>query len=255
MVRTAARGDFSSSSLVIQPLGLSCGFNPASACGPPTGVCSRDCPRARELAWVGGGRGGGSSWGCASPRQREPFLVPVEAGACSWRERLQWRAPPFVHHSTMALCFYGCQGFLHKHFQLQTSSLLSPQAISSQPAAVLCRGLLSKPQVPAPTPCAHWEHTLGWGAQGCDTDHLCRSHSVLPATDWLLRSPPLAPEALLLSQLISPPLMGLPWMREPLLSFNSPHPWAPVQSCFLSSSISLLLSFILLVTQGSFLSF
>ena len=145
MVRTAARGDFSSSSLVIQPLGLSCGFNPASACGPPTGVCSRDCPRARELAWVGGGRGGGSSWGCASPRQREPFLVPVEAGACSWRERLQWRAPPFVHHSTMALCFYGCQGFLHKHFQLQGSSLLSPEAVSSQLAAVLSLGLLSKP--------------------------------------------------------------------------------------------------------------
>ena len=146
-------------------------------------------------------------------------------------------------------------GFLHKHFQLQTSSLLSPQAISSQPAAVLCRSLLSKPQVPAPTPCAHWGHTSGWGAQGCDTDHLCRSHSVLPATDRLLRSPPLAPEALLLSQLIPPPLMGLPWMWEPLLSFNSPHPWAPVQSCFLSSSISLLLSFLLLVTQGSFLSF
>ena len=50
-------------------------------------------------------------------------------------------------------------------------------------------------------------------------DHLCRSHSVLPATDQLLHSPAIAPEAPLLSQL---PVRGLLQMWEPLLSFSSP---------------------------------
>ena len=35
-----------------------------------------------------------------------------------------------------------------------------------------------------------WTHVSGCGMQGCGTDHLCRSQSVLPATDWLLGSPP-----------------------------------------------------------------
>ena len=42
-VHAAARRDFSSPSIVTQPLGLSCGFSPTSICGPPTGVCSRGC--------------------------------------------------------------------------------------------------------------------------------------------------------------------------------------------------------------------
>ena len=55
--------DFHSSSLVAPLLGLSCGFSPTSACGPPTGVCSRACPRALRSAPVRTGhRGGMASW-------------------------------------------------------------------------------------------------------------------------------------------------------------------------------------------------
>ena len=50
VVRAAARRDFSFSSLVAQPLGLSCGFSPTSSCGPPTGLCSQ----GRSPPWQGG---------------------------------------------------------------------------------------------------------------------------------------------------------------------------------------------------------
>ncbi|KAJ8781437.1 hypothetical protein J1605_007697 [Eschrichtius robustus] len=46
VVPAASRRDFSSSSLVALPLGLSCGFSPTSVCVPPTGICSSGCPRA-----------------------------------------------------------------------------------------------------------------------------------------------------------------------------------------------------------------
>ena len=90
----------------------------------------------------------------------------------------------------MALHFYGGLGFLQEHSWLWSSSFPSPQAVSSQPTAVLSPGLLSKPHVPAPRPCLHWQtHVSSWDMQSCDLDPLCRSHSVLPATDWLLHSP------------------------------------------------------------------
>ena len=100
-------------------------------------------------------------------------------------------ALPFAHHSAMALHFYESLDFLHEHSWLQSSSLLSPQSTSVQPTAALSLGLLSNPCVPSPRPRPHQQtHVSDWGTHGCGTDHLCRSHSVLPATDWLLRSPP-----------------------------------------------------------------
>ena len=62
VVPAASRRDFSSSSLVALPLGLSCGFSPTSVCVPPTGICSSGCPRAHAATQVGGG-GGGDGWG------------------------------------------------------------------------------------------------------------------------------------------------------------------------------------------------
>ena len=112
---------------------------------------------------------------------------------------------PFMHHSAMALHSYGGLGFLQEHSWLRSSSLLSPQAVSVQPKAVLSLGLLSKHHIPAPSPYQQWQTPVsGWGAQGCDIDYLCKSHSVLPATDQLLLFPLTAPKAPLLSQLISP---------------------------------------------------
>ena len=158
---------------------------------------------------------------------------------------------PFAHHSTMALRFCGDLGLLHEHSPLWSSSLPSPQTVFSQPTAVLSTGLLSKPNIPAPCPCMHqWTHLSGLGMQGCGMDHLCRSHSVQPATDQLLHSLS-SPQSSPLSQLISPPVRGLPWTWEILLSFSSPQ-GAQVPSHF-SSSFSLLLSFILLCYVGIFL--
>ena len=61
-------------------------------------------------------------------------------------------APPFAHHSTMALCLCGGPGFLHEHSWLWSSLLPSPLAVFSHPTAVPSPGLLSKPHIPAPNP-------------------------------------------------------------------------------------------------------
>ena len=111
-------------------------------------------------------------------------------GQCMRREAAM-AALSFARPSAIAICFCGSLGFLHEHSQLQSSSLPSPQAISSQPTAVPSLGLLSKPHIPAPSSRAHWWTPVsGWGVHGYGTKHLCRSHSVLPATDRLLGSPP-----------------------------------------------------------------
>ena len=165
-------------------------------------------------------------------------------------------SPPLKCHLILALCFYGSPGFLHKHSWLWISSLLSPQAVSLQPTAVLSPGLLSKPHVPTPRPCAHqWTLISGRGMQGCGTDCLCRSHSVLPATDQLLHSLPIASEAPLLPQLIFPQVSVLPWMQEPLLSFS--YPTQGCRSHPASSPLLFPFSFpsSYPVMQGSFLSF
>ena len=77
-------------------------------------------------------------------------------GWCVKREAAM-EALSFVCHSTVVLCFCGDLGFLHKHSWLWSSSLPSPQAVSSQPTAVTSLGLLSKPHVPAPSLSAHWQ--------------------------------------------------------------------------------------------------
>ena len=48
-------------------------------------------------------------------------------------------------------------------------------------------------------------------------------HTVLSAKDQLFHPPPTASDSPLLSQLISLPVRGLPWMREPLLFLSSPQ--------------------------------
>ena len=119
-------------------------------------------------------------------------------------------SPAPVHHSTMALCSYVGLGFLNEHSQLWNSSLLSPQAISSQPTTVPPPGLLSTPTLfQPPAPMCTGKYISGLGTQGCGKDYLCRSHSVLPATGQLLHSPPIAPKTPLLSQNISLLVRGL----------------------------------------------
>ena len=159
-----------------------------------------------------------------------------------------------MRHSAVEPCFYGSLGFLHKHSCMRISSLPSPQAVSSQPTAVLPLGLLSNSHVPALSLRVHRRaHVPVWGAQGCGTDRMCRSHSVLSATDWPFHTPLTASDAPLLSQRISPSVRGRPQMWESLLCFSSP------QGCRSHPTSSpLLFPFFLsayLVMRGSFLSF
>ena len=162
-------------------------------------------------------------------------------------------APPPARHSAVVPCFYGSLGFLHKHSRLPISSLPSPQAVSSQPTAVLPPGLLSNPHVPALSPRVHRQtHAPVWGTHACGTDRLCRSHSVPSATDQPFHPPLTASDAPLLSQVILPSVRGLPWMREPLcFSFPEGHrscpTFCPLIFPFFLSSYP--------VMQASFLSF
>ena len=93
--------------------------------------------------------------------------------------------------------------------------LLSPQAFFSQPTAVPSVGLLFKLHIPAPSPRAHQQTPIsGWGTHGCGMNHLCRSHSILPATDQLLGSPP-SPQNSPSVPADLPLVRGFPQMREP----------------------------------------
>ena len=161
-------------------------------------------------------------------------------------------APPLRITQQWCLASIAVWVFLHKHSRLWISSLPSPQTVSLQPTAVLPAGLLSNQHVPAPNPHVHWQtHIPVCSMQGCGMDRLCRSRSVLSVTDWPFHPPLTTSDTPLLSQLISPSMRGLPWMREPLLCFSSLR---EVQSWsnFLSSSFPLL-SFVLPSYVGIFL--
>ena len=138
---------------------------------------------------VGGGRGGDGR----GPRTGSGGSPPPSAhggrGWCMRREAAMVVLPPCTSSNNCSSPLCGL-GFLHEHFWIWSSSLLCPQAVSSQPTVVPSLGSLPEPQVLAPSPNAPWRTPIsGWGAQCHGTDHLCKSHSVLPDTDWLLGSP------------------------------------------------------------------
>lgn len=124
------------------------------------------------------------------PRQ-EPFPGTREAGAYTDKEATEV-APSLAYHLTMLLCLHSNLSLLPKHSWLWFSALPHFQAISAQPTAVLSLGLflylfyhvLALSPHPYQSTC-----TSGQGRQDDGRDYLCRSHSVLPAIDWLLCSP------------------------------------------------------------------
>ena len=73
---------------------------------------------------------------------------------------------------------------------------------------------------------------------GLCSNHLCRSHSVLPDTDQLVNCPLIALERPLLSQ-FSLQFSGLHWMQESFLSCSCYLP----RGCFLSFILSFILPF------------
>lgn len=108
-------------------------------------------------------------------------------------------APPLVHHSAMAPCFYGGLGFFHDFSKLWRFLLPSIRAVSSYPMLVPFPELLSKPHIGTPSSTLHQQmHNLDCSAQGFGTDHQCSSYSALSSrqVDALYSKPkklPLSP--------------------------------------------------------------
>ena len=200
------------------------------------------------------GRGGGDNGQCrTSPLQREPSLVPMEAGASTWAERLQWWLHPLHvteqwHFASMAV-WASSMSIPSCRAPHSCPLRLSPHS-KQQSLPCICS---PNPMFQHPTPVHNGGHLSQAGACRAVAQTICvgLTLSCLPQAGCcaLLR----APKAPLLSQLISPPVRGLPWMQESLLSFRSP-PGVQVLTRFLSSFFSLFLSSYP-VMQGSFLSF
>ena len=125
-----------------------------------------------------------------------------------------------------------------------------PSRLSCAANGSLLPGSALQRHVPAPSPFCTGRHTSQVGVCRAEAGTICVSHtlSCLPQTSCcdLLQFP----EAPLLSQLISPPGRGLPWVWEPPHSFSSPK-GAQVPSPFL---FFLFLSLVLPGYAGTFLA-
>ena len=203
--------------------GASCAFSSICASALLTGVCSRGCPRAQESA-----DGGGGPWG-------RPWLGLNRAhlsGSPSWMLARQGPAQGERGYGGGLLwssvsnggMLYDGSGFCQNiPIYRAPPSLRFLQDVSSQPTAVLCLGLLSRPHIPAPSPCLLWwtPSPAGWAGQGsvpCVQVSLCAA-----ATDcWRVLFPRRMrlPFCLIWAPPTSEELL---WMWRPLLSSDPPR--------------------------------
>ena len=156
--------------------------------GDPAAAGTREPAPAGALPSAWGGR----VWHVGREAANGPApCVSLNSGSSLlWRSALPPQVFPVVDFLTLVLsgCLLAANSSPLPKFAFQT-----PHS-STQP-----------PSTPVDT-------CLRQGMQGCGMNPLCRSHSVLPATDRLLCSPLIAPKAPLLSHLISSPVRRLPWM-------------------------------------------
>ena len=147
---------------------------------------------------------------------------------------------------------YGGSGFHHNiPIYRAPSSLRFLQDVSSQPTAVLCLGLLSRPHIPAPSPCLQqWTPSqAGWAGQGSVP---CVQVSLCPAATDCWRV--LFPQRMRLPFCLNwtpPTSEELPQKWRPLLSSDPPRVAGPAPLPFLF--LFLLLSPVLPVKAGIFL--
>ena len=86
----------------------------------------------------------------------------------------------FGHDSAMALCARVVQASSPSIPVCRApTSLPFPQGVSSPPIAVLCLGLLSRPHIPAPSPCLQRRTPSQAGWAGLGAVPVCSPHSVL----------------------------------------------------------------------------
>ena len=126
-----------------------------------------------------------------------------------------------LNNGTLLLWF---SGLLPGTFPIVEFLIPSPQAVSAQPSTVLSLDLLSKLHVLALSLCpCQQPHASGWDTQGCGMDHLCRSHSVFPNTDWFLHSP-LGSESSLAVPADHPTSKDVLWVQKCLFTFSCTSP-------------------------------
>ena len=231
--------------------GASCAFSSICASALLTGVCSRGCPRAQESA-----DGGGGPWGrpwlglnrahlSGSPSSTLARQGPAQ-GERGYGGGLLWSS---VSNGGM---LYDGSGFCQNiPIYRAPPSLRFLQDVSSQPTAVLCLGLLSRPHIPAPSPCLQqWALSqAAWAGQGSVP---CVQVSLSPAATDCWRV--LFPQRMRLPFCLiwTPPTSEeLLWMWRPLLSSDPPRVAGPTPLPFLF--LFLLLSLVLPVKAGIFL--
>ena len=114
--------------------------------------------------------GGGCGWSSIELTRWWPFLVLGEEGPAQGERGCNGGSSLWASLNNGAL-LSGDSGFLYKHSYLYSSSLTpSPQDVSSQPTAVLCLGLLSRPHISAPSLCLQQWTLSGWvGRAGIST--------------------------------------------------------------------------------------
>ena len=126
-----------------------------------------------------------------------PLPVSVKAGGCRKERHCSGEPGP----STVAPCFSGVLGFFSELSGLGSSFLPTRQVSSSQPTAVLSRGLLSKPQSQGSVRLCAKTHNSAWGVRDRSADPACSSLPCPPQTSC--RVPLRPPGARFLLQLVS----------------------------------------------------
>ena len=159
----------------------------------------------------------------------------------------------FGHHSTMALYSVVVQASSPSiSVRRAPPSLPFLQVVSSQPTAVLCLGLLSRPHIPASSPCLQWwtPSQAGWAGQGSVP---CIHVSLCPAATDCCHV--LFPQRMRLPFCLNwaPPVRV--FSRYGDLSFLQTPPGLQAPSHFLSCSFSFFFLLPCLAQQESFLSF
>lgn len=191
----ASRRDFSFSSLVTQPLGLSFDFVPSST--TVWGMLSYLGKWAQQwwprYMWIWSGMGEGENKEVTTDLYILSLLrllpsTPRSQGLmCGKRGHSGGSAP--MCYSTIEPHFQGNVCVFQECSQMWSSSLPFPQAVSVPSKAInriLSLGLLCpNPTLwhPAPVFTSVQPSVSGWASPGSGTDHQCKFHSVLPATD------------------------------------------------------------------------
>ena len=186
-------------------------------------------PRAHQSTLVGKGhRGGGSSQHRESTHPGgRPSHCLVRRGRHRGREATNNGGSSPWASLTNGAPHYGGSGFYIKHPVCRARpSFPSPEDISSEPTAVLCLGLLSKPHISAP-----WAlvcsggHPLRLGGQGRGQYPVYRSHSVLlPHAGCHVLFPGCGVHPFLSAPLrVAGPILLLFLLLFLLLSFELPH--------------------------------